>query len=893
LLGIPALIASEQGKALSKNYEAVDANKPVVCLLPGRVRKVGGIMTYLERRKPAEKTASECEIRGGEYTLYDRANYVNALALWRQAADQGDATAQVYVGEIYEKGWVGEPDYATAAQWYAKAAAQNDRRAQRRLAYFYENGLGVEQSQEQALALWRNALDLKEDLVLASAVEAAKSESQQQIDLLVAELEQQNIQTGHLQRNLDELQSVLASEGQAIQSERSTATRLEQELARARQTAEDPAALRELEQKLAAGQSRIEEQQIAIELLEADRDSQKAQVAASIRRSDVRGRQLAKAQTALLAESSRGDALLVQLQEKDQTLNALEQKVALAENQLQKSQDRQRQLTAKVEVGQDDDAAARAELEGQLQLAKQDVANRENKMQALRQEADRQRVAFEQQLAKSEVREADLDAALQASRKEKESLSRSLKSSTAKLAGLETDLTKARYALADKEAATESLREQLDALDDSEDEQRQKLNNKIRQQEKAIVGLQAEQDKLIAGWKEMSLERDEARTSLASEVDTRSWLDVELESASTRLAATRDELRAAENALGEANFTKKQLTDDVSRLEQDLATSRERGRSDRKLLEDQLRQTRMLLAEAGSGVDNLRQETSRLESDFEYYGERQQTRVLAMRGRQEPKPVITVIPKAAKKASFKAIIIANYEYDFMPDLASPPFDANELKQLLESGYGFDVEVLINLNRSEMYKALGNVREFSDRDYVLLYYAGHGKMDKYGDGYWLPTDYRTTKPLSDAISSSDLTQTMNQSGAKHLMVVADSCYSGALARNADPVIRKSIPALMNYWMANKSRTVLTSGGLKPVLDEGPGNHSVFAGALLQVLKENSGAINGEMLHAQVHDLVQQEAARLGYLDQKPQFAAVEDAGHENGQFVFLRPKSARL
>ena len=67
----------------------------------------------------------------------------------------------------------------------------------------------------------------------------------------------------------------------------------------------------------------------------------------------------------------------------------------------------------------------------------------------------------------------------------------------------------------------------------------------------------------------------------------------------------------------------------------------------------------------------------------------------------------------------------------------------------------------------------------------------------------------------------------------------------------------------------------------------------AGALLQVLRENSGAINGEMLHAQVHDLVQQEAARLGYLDQKPQFAAIEDAGHENGQFVFLRPKSARL
>ena len=125
------------------------------------------------------------------------------------------------------------------------------------------------------------------------------------------------------------------------------------------------------------------------------------------------------------------------------------------------------------------------------------------------------------------------------------------------------------------------------------------------------------------------------------------------------------------------------------------------------------------------------------------------------------------------------------------------------------------------------------------------------------------------------------------------MVADSCYSGALVHNGDPVIRKSAPALLEYWMANKSRTVLSSGGLKPVLDEGPGNHSVFASALLQALNENGGAINGEMLHALVYDSVRLDAAQLGYLDQKPQFAALEDAGHENGQFVFFSLRSARL
>ena len=65
--------AQEQG-GLTKQYGAVDPNKPVICLKPGRVRKLGGKMIYQERRRPEQMFASECEIKGGEYTLYDRAN---------------------------------------------------------------------------------------------------------------------------------------------------------------------------------------------------------------------------------------------------------------------------------------------------------------------------------------------------------------------------------------------------------------------------------------------------------------------------------------------------------------------------------------------------------------------------------------------------------------------------------------------------------------------------------------------------------------------------------------------------------------------------------------------------------------------------------------------------
>ena len=48
------------------------------CLLPGQIRKLGRTFTYLTPRRPIRTTAVDCEIRGGEYVAYDRANYATA-----------------------------------------------------------------------------------------------------------------------------------------------------------------------------------------------------------------------------------------------------------------------------------------------------------------------------------------------------------------------------------------------------------------------------------------------------------------------------------------------------------------------------------------------------------------------------------------------------------------------------------------------------------------------------------------------------------------------------------------------------------------------------------------------------------------------------------------------
>src|SRR5262245_2329114 len=54
----------------------------VDCLLPGQVRRLGSKLTMLTARRAMKTSQRDCEIRGGEYVSYDRANYATALKVW-------------------------------------------------------------------------------------------------------------------------------------------------------------------------------------------------------------------------------------------------------------------------------------------------------------------------------------------------------------------------------------------------------------------------------------------------------------------------------------------------------------------------------------------------------------------------------------------------------------------------------------------------------------------------------------------------------------------------------------------------------------------------------------------------------------------------------------------
>jgi len=136
---------------------AADQNTVVDCLLPGAVRRLGAGVTYLAARKPVLLKVAECEVRGGEYVLYDRADPKTAYKIWEAAARAGDADAQRRLAQILEMGIGTESDYKGAAEWYRKSAEQGNRASAMSLAALYETGMGVPKSVDDARRWYERA----------------------------------------------------------------------------------------------------------------------------------------------------------------------------------------------------------------------------------------------------------------------------------------------------------------------------------------------------------------------------------------------------------------------------------------------------------------------------------------------------------------------------------------------------------------------------------------------------------------------------------------------------------------------------------------------------------------------------------------------------------------
>ncbi len=229
---------------------------------------------------------------------------------------------------------------------------------------------------------------------------------------------------------------------------------------------------------------------------------------------------------------------------------------------------------------------------------------------------------------------------------------------------------------------------------------------------------------------------------------------------------------------------------------------------------------------------------------------------------------------------YHALVIGNNQYDNLKNLRTAVNDARAVANLLEVDYGFSVTVLENASRSSILRGLSKLRKnVSKKDNILIYYAGHGYLDQAADeGFWLPSDAERIDQ-SNWILTDRITSQVKAMEAKHVMVVADSCFSGTITRALK--IEQRTPSYLQKIVNTKSRTALTSGGLEPVLDTGGGRHSVFARSFISLLEENEGVMDGSQLFSALREKVMVNA------HQTPEYGNIHQAGHDGGDFLFVK------
>ena len=624
----------------------------VDCLLPGQIRQLGRI-TYLTARRPVKTSARDCQIRGGEYLAFDRANYATALKVWLEPAKKGDPAAQTYVGEIFEKGLGTTPDYAAAAEWYRRAAESDYSRAAINLGTLYEQGLGVPKDPRQALNWYRRAAGLG-NLTFEIPAAAEVKRLEKEVGELRRELQASQAELDRTQRELEKLR-------RSLEQRRSEADAERRELAPLRQELEER---QRKEQTTAAGL----------------RDLERAVV------------------------------------EREAHLAAKEREV------------------------------------GDLRAS---VARLESESGSLRAELTRIR---------KKASEAGPEIRL-----------------------IEPELVATR--------GTPSAR--LPAGADSV---------LVIGRVEAAAGLKS----LMVNSREETLDSDNL---------FKARVPVKAREEPVRIVAIDREARKAA------------LEFVILRAEPPPA-----------------------VASRSPGVGHLLPPDS--------FG------------------------------TYHGLVIGNDEYRLLPRLQTAVNDATDVARVLRERYAFKVTLLRNATRYDVMKALNELRErLTDKDNLLIYYAGHGDLEKRNQrGHWLPVD---AEPNSTAnwISNIDITDILNAMSVKQLLVVADSCYSGALTRGAmgrlEPgMSEEEYARVMRLLALQRSRMVMTSGGLEPVLDSAGGRHSIFAQSFLELLQANVGVLAGQEMFQLLLPKVALVASRIEFR-QVPEYAPIKFAGHESGDFLFVR------
>ena len=240
------------------------------------------------------------------------------------------------------------------------------------------------------------------------------------------------------------------------------------------------------------------------------------------------------------------------------------------------------------------------------------------------------------------------------------------------------------------------------------------------------------------------------------------------------------------------------------------------------------------------------------------------------------------LPNIERKLAL-LIGVNSYRDKRVPALEGAVPDARAVRTLLESRLGYEATVLEDPSRENIIRAFNKMALEADaNDSVVIYYAGHGvviPVNGVDTGFWLPSDTNAEEPGS-WLSNGDIAKMVAAVGARQLMLVSDSCYSGSLVGSEKVQLSQSTDA--SDLLSRKAAVVMSSGGNEPVADEGRDGHSIFAWHFMRALED----VNNWQVGGNVFERVR--AAVSKEFPQTPQYGASRPAGHQgNTDFLYER------
>jgi WD40 repeat protein len=225
------------------------------------------------------------------------------------------------------------------------------------------------------------------------------------------------------------------------------------------------------------------------------------------------------------------------------------------------------------------------------------------------------------------------------------------------------------------------------------------------------------------------------------------------------------------------------------------------------------------------------------------------------------------------------LVIGINNYTYWPKLNNAVKDAQDVRDMLTSRYGFLPENTIGIYNEEassknILDQLLKIQEMMRvNDNLLIYFSGHGFYNsKIDEGYWVPYGAQKNEE-TDYLPNSTLVKYIKSIDCKHIFLVVDACFSGSLFSDGHKGYVEKVGQF-------KSRWCLSSGRLELVSDGKTGENSPFAFYFIKFLKENTKP------EFSVSELIQYvKVAVSNNTEQTPIGNPLKNVGDEGGEFIF--------